>query len=284
MKLSVDAQQLGISDRTAWRWFRAGKVAGYQADTGTIIVTEPTVKATTTASHHKIAIYTRVSAAENKDNLEGQAKRLMDYCAAKGYQVTVVVKEIGSGVNDARPKRLKQLTDPTIGLIVVEHQDRLTRFGFNYIEQLLALRAAQLGYIRDKLKFKLDEHGIGYRSVQAAYSSQQCSQCGFTFPMNRRSQAEFCCLWCGFKANAAENAAQNIAERFGDDELNAVSFRAVETVLVTRFMRRLPVARSATAGLELQPELWLPRGKVMAALAPPSTVNQPGQDPCHSCL
>ena len=147
-----------------------------------------------------------------------------------------------------------------------------------------ALRAAQLGYIRDKLKFKLDEHGIGYRSVQAAYSSQQCSQCGFTFPMNRRSQAEFCCLWCGFKANAAENAAQNIAERFGDDELNAVSFRAVETVLVTRFMRRLPVARSATAGLELQPELWLPRGKVMAALAPPSTVNQPGQDPCHSCL
>ena len=199
MKLSVDAQQLGISDRTAWRWFRAGKVAGCQADTGTIIVTEPTVKATTTASHHKIAIYTRVSAAENKDNLEGQAKRKMDYCAAKGDQVTAVEKEIGSGVNEARPKPLKLLTDPTIGLIVVEHQDRLTRFGFNYIEQLLALRAAQLGYIRDKLKFKLDEHGIGYRSVQAAYSSQQCSQCGFTFPMNRRSQAEFCCLCAALK-------------------------------------------------------------------------------------
>ena len=147
-----------------------------------------------------------------------------------------------------------------------------------------ALRAAQLGYIRDKLKFKLDERVIRYRSVQAAYSSQQCSQCGFTFPMNRRSQAEFRCLWCGLEANADENAARNIAERFGDDELNALSFREVETVLATRFMRCLPVARSATAGLELQPELWLPRGKVAAALQSLPTVNQPGQDPCHSCL
>ena len=144
MKLSVYAQQPGISYRTAWRWFRAGKVAGYQADTGTIIVTEPTVKATTPASHHKIAIYTRVSAAENKDNLEGQAKRLMDYCAAKGDQVTAVVKEIGSGVNDARPKLLKLLTDPTIGLIVVEHKDRLTRFGFNDIEQLLGRQGRKI--------------------------------------------------------------------------------------------------------------------------------------------
>ena len=48
-----------------------------------------------------------------------------------------VVKEIGSGVNDARPKLMKLLTDSSVTLIVVEHKDRLTRFGFNYIEQLL---------------------------------------------------------------------------------------------------------------------------------------------------
>ncbi len=56
----------------------------------------------------------------------------------------MVVKEIGSGVNDARPKLLKLLTDPTITLIVVEHQDRLTRFGFNTIEQLLAMQGRQI--------------------------------------------------------------------------------------------------------------------------------------------
>jgi putative resolvase len=53
---------------------------------------------------------------------------------------TVVVKEIGSDVNNARPKLLKLLTDPTIILIVVEHKGRLTRFGFNCIEQLLVIQ------------------------------------------------------------------------------------------------------------------------------------------------
>ena len=51
-----------------------------------------------------------------------------------------------------------------------------------------------------------------------------------------------------------------------------------------RFMRRLPDARSASAGLELQPAIWLPRGKVVVALEPLPTVNQPGQHPWHSCL
>lgn len=69
---------------------------------------------------------------------------MTDYCVAKGYRVRMVVKEIGSGVNDARPKLLKLLTDPTITLIVVEHQDRLTRFGFNTIEQLLAMQGRQI--------------------------------------------------------------------------------------------------------------------------------------------
>jgi len=45
MKLSVYARKLGISYRTARRWFKAGKVPGYQADTGTIIVTDPIVEA-----------------------------------------------------------------------------------------------------------------------------------------------------------------------------------------------------------------------------------------------
>jgi putative resolvase len=147
MKLSAYARSLGVSYRTAWRWFKAGKVAGFQADTGTIIVTEPIVETVPTTANQKTVIYTRVSAAENKDNLEGQAKRLMDYCAAKGYQVAAVVKEIGSGVNDTRPKLLKLLTDPTVGQIVVEHKDRLTRFGFNSIEQLLAMQGRKIEVI-----------------------------------------------------------------------------------------------------------------------------------------
>jgi predicted site-specific integrase-resolvase len=69
--------------------------------------------------------------------LERQTQRLEDYCAAKGYQVQKVVKEIGSGVNDHRPKFLALLEDQRINRIVVEHKDRATRFGFRYVEVLL---------------------------------------------------------------------------------------------------------------------------------------------------
>jgi len=42
---------------------------------------------------------------------------------------------------------MKLLRDPTINRIVVEHKDRLTRFGYNYIEQLLALQGRQIEVI-----------------------------------------------------------------------------------------------------------------------------------------
>jgi len=109
------------------------------------------------------------------------------------------------------------------------------------------LKAYQLGYLRDRLKFKLDEHAIRYRSVQPAYSSQQCSQCGFVLPLNRPDQAHFKCLWCGYQQHADLNAALNIAERFGDQALNALPFGLVETTLVLRFLARLSVAGRATA-------------------------------------
>ena len=147
MKLSAYARKIGVSYRTAFRWFHAGKLPGYQMDTGTIIITDAPPETAVTVTEQKVAIYTRVSAAEHKDNLEGQAKRLTDYCAAKGYRVALVVKEIGSGVNDTRPKLMKLLTNPSVTLIVVEHKDRLTRFGFNYLDKLLAMQGRRIEVI-----------------------------------------------------------------------------------------------------------------------------------------
>ena len=46
------------------------------------------------------------------------------------------MKEVGSGVNDSRKQLLKLLTDDGYSKIIVEHRDRLTRFGFNYIDVL----------------------------------------------------------------------------------------------------------------------------------------------------
>jgi putative resolvase len=42
---------------------------------------------------------------------------------------------------------MKRLTNLSIGVIVIEHRDRLTRFGFNYIEQLLQVQGRHIEVI-----------------------------------------------------------------------------------------------------------------------------------------
>ena len=41
MRLSQYAKQMGVSYKTAFRWWKAGKLDAYQLDTRTVIVREP---------------------------------------------------------------------------------------------------------------------------------------------------------------------------------------------------------------------------------------------------
>ena len=133
MKLSAYAKRLGISYQTAWRLFKDGKLNAYKLPTGTVIVREEE----TQGADQSVAVYCRVSSSENKTNLESQKQRLLDYCAAKGYKVSRVVTEVGSGINDTRKQWLSLLQDRTVRIIVVEHKDRFTRFGFTGYKALL---------------------------------------------------------------------------------------------------------------------------------------------------
>ena len=151
MKLSEYAQQMGISYQTAWRWWKAGKLPGFQQDTGTVIIYPATPSSG--RKEQQVAVYARVSSSENRSNLDSQAERLVAYATARGYQIQQVVKEIGSGVNDSRPKFLKLLADSSITMIIVERKDRATRFGFRYLETLLEQQGRYLEVVN------LADHG-----------------------------------------------------------------------------------------------------------------------------
>ena len=133
-KISTFAKMQGRSKRTIWNWIAKGLVKTEKDATGHTWIIEESYK-----KEYTVAVYARVSSSENKDNLDTQADRLISYCNAKGYKVAKVVKEVGSGLNDTRPKLEKLLIDKNIDIIVVEHKDRLARFGVNYIEKLLSL-------------------------------------------------------------------------------------------------------------------------------------------------
>jgi len=65
---------------------------------------------------------------------------LRRYAEAKGYQIAYVVKEVASGVNDNRPKLKALLEKKDFDVLLVEHKDRLTRFGFGWFEVLCPFR------------------------------------------------------------------------------------------------------------------------------------------------
>lgn len=150
MKLSDYAKKLGINYRTAWRHWKAGELDAYQLPSGTIIVKENARK------DEGVCIYARVSSAENRDNLDSQAERLKGYCIAKGYRIKKVVKEVGSGVNDNRKKLNAVLNGGDYALIIVEHKDRLTRFGFNYIRLLLQKTGKDIEVVNEAENDKQD--------------------------------------------------------------------------------------------------------------------------------
>ncbi|MBP2323873.1 transposase [Kibdelosporangium banguiense] len=59
---------------------------------------------------------------------------------------------------------------------------------------------------------RLDHKAPGrMEKVKAAYTSQQCSACGYIAPENRKSKAVFQCVACRFVCHADVNAAKNIA-------------------------------------------------------------------------
>lgn len=133
MKLSQWAKKNSLTYKSAHRLFKQNKVPNArQLPSGTIVVDEPKNKEKPT---HNV-VYARVSSSENKDNLDYQAKRVTDFCVARGWEVHEVIKETASGLNDRRPKLQKILSENKASRIIVEHKDRLTRFGFAYLDTL----------------------------------------------------------------------------------------------------------------------------------------------------
>ena len=106
MKLSTWAKNKGLNYKTAWNMFKRGELNAEQLPSGTIIVKE--INESPRDEYN--VIYCRVSSSQNKNNLDYQAKRLINFCNAKGWRIHEIVKEIVSGLNDNRPKLLQFLS------------------------------------------------------------------------------------------------------------------------------------------------------------------------------
>ena len=63
------------------------------------------------------------------------------------------------------------------------------------------------------ITYKAFAKSINVEHVDARFTSQRCSKCGYIYRQNRKTQASFCCMSCGFRLNADLNASRNICNK-----------------------------------------------------------------------
>jgi excisionase family DNA binding protein len=134
-------QRLGISYSTLSRWVREGRIKAVRTAGGVFRIPESEVRRIAEglpmSKEVRAIIYTRVSSSERRSDLEKQVEYLTQYCSSKGYKVVDVLSDVASALETDRRGLLKlfdYVVNRQVDVIVVTYRDRLTRFGFEYLE------------------------------------------------------------------------------------------------------------------------------------------------------
>lgn len=97
-------------------------------------------------------IYARVSSHEQKvrGDLDRQAVHILECQGC--LQNPLVLKEVGSGLNDKREKLqelIKLVLDGKVNKVYVTYRDRLTRFGYHYLESVFLAKGVDIVVLSD---------------------------------------------------------------------------------------------------------------------------------------
>jgi len=156
------AKILGITTRTIQNYDKLGKLKVCRTEGNRrVIMREDLIKYLddkgliyddTNSKRHDV-IYARVSSNEQKQSgdLDRQALYLVEN--AKDIQNPIILKEVGSGLNDKRKqlqKLLDMISNHEVRNVYITYKDRLTRFGFNYLETMFNACGTSIIVLQDE--------------------------------------------------------------------------------------------------------------------------------------
>lgn len=141
-------KMLRISDTTLMRYRNEGMIKFrrisdkkilYEKDSVNCFLNGESIENKQNQENKMNVIYCRVSTSKQKDDLKKQEQLLKDYCNINGFIVDKVYSEIASGMNEDRKELnnlLETVSQGKINKIFITYKDRLTRFGYGYIENI----------------------------------------------------------------------------------------------------------------------------------------------------
>lgn len=138
------AQKLGVHVSTIQRWDRQGKIRVVRTAGGKRRIPESEIQRLlgieAPSRPQAPVIYGRVSSHEQKarGDLKRQVAHIREVMASRGWRNAIEVTDVASGLSDKRPGLLRLMEMARRGEvtdIAITYKDRLTRFGFGYLER-----------------------------------------------------------------------------------------------------------------------------------------------------
>lgn len=109
----------------------------------------------------KDILYARVSLHTQKEKGDLDRQIMFLLTNISDLQQPVVLSEVGSGLDDKREKfqtLIKMIMNDDVSRIFVTYKDRLTRFGFNMLEEICKLKGVQIIVVnQDKEKQSIED-------------------------------------------------------------------------------------------------------------------------------
>jgi putative resolvase len=142
LRVGAAAHELGLHPMTVRRWIKAGRIGVVQVGREVRVPRSEIERIVGSIDGRLVVLYGRVSGHGQKDDLETQRERLQAWAKTerKG-QETLVLSDIGSGLKAGRrhlQRLLKLVCEDKVAEIVITSEDRLTRFGQEFLETLFA--------------------------------------------------------------------------------------------------------------------------------------------------
>lgn len=169
-RISEAACLLGVCTKTLRRWDQRGKLHCHRTAGGhrriSILeiqrLTPTTSSSPPTPSNGPTAVYCRVSSHEQKakGDLDRQLAVALDYCATNHLSPVLTFSDVSSGLNAHRvglQKLCALIEQRRIARVLLTYPDRLTRFGFAYLESYFRSYGVSIHAIHQKPDCSMEE-------------------------------------------------------------------------------------------------------------------------------
>ena len=141
LKANQIMDELKISRPTLKTWKDSGKIKYKKISDKKYLYDIDSVYENKETKNKLNIIYARVSSGIQKEDLNRQISIIKEFAIKNGVQIDEVFSDIGSGMSSDRNalnRMINLILEGNVENLYISFKDRLTRFGFNYFENLFA--------------------------------------------------------------------------------------------------------------------------------------------------